>query len=96
MRNHLKFVEVLEKLFDEAMSKRNGGIIVTRFGGQEELRNTLIGKDGFQSFEKYFAWIYGILTDRYYALMEQYIYLTEEEIENMVLDEVKTWYVEEA
>ena len=93
MRNHMKFVEVLEKLFDEAMNSRNAFIIM-RFNGQEDLKNTIVGDYGFKDFEKFFAFVYGILTDHYYALMERYIYLSEEEVEDMVLDEVKTWTVQ--
>ena len=94
--------QLLEDLFYEAMETPGEAYISTTLHKRDELNNDdenlLIGGDGWDDFESFFSWIYDdVLMDRFYTLgmahEDRMEYVTEEQVEDELIDEISEWTV---
>lgn len=98
--------KIMEALFYEAMETPGEAYIETSFHKRGEINDDdeqlLIGGDGWDDFESFFAWIYDIIEDLYYRMGMDHEYrgdfVTDDQVEDELIEELETWrvqYIEE-
>ena len=95
--------KIMEALFFEALETPGEAYISTTIDrGEHDEEQLLIGGDGWEDFESFFAWIYDIIEGMYYRLGMDHEYrgdfVTEEDVEDELIEELEEWrvaYIEE-
>ena len=91
--------QLLADLFYEGMETPGEAYISTTIdSGKHDEEHLLIGGDGWDDFESFFAWIYDeVIMKRFYTLgmaheyrME---YVTEADVSEELIDEISEWTV---
>lgn len=95
--------QILEALFYGALETPGEAYISTTLHRRGEINNDdeqlLIGGDGWDDFENFFAWIFEIIEDRYYEIGMDHEYrqefVTDEQVEDELIEELEEWEVKQ-